>query len=35
VVDWPCEERWELANSSDSVRGPFAARGAKEEEEYP
>jgi hypothetical protein len=35
VVARPCELRWGLADSMDSVCGPFAARGAKEEEEYP
>jgi hypothetical protein len=35
VVARPCEARWELADSLFSVRGPFAARGDKGEEEYP
>jgi hypothetical protein len=35
VVAQPCEVSWELANSLDSVCGPFVAWGAKGEEEYP
>jgi hypothetical protein len=35
VVARPCEASWELDETLDSVCGPFAARGAKGEEEYP
>jgi hypothetical protein len=35
VVARPCEASWELVDSLVSVHGPFAARGAKGEEEYP
>ena len=35
MVAWPCEVSWELADSLVSVRGTFATRGAKGEEEYP
>jgi hypothetical protein len=35
VVARPSEVSWELDEPLDSVHGPFVARGAKGEEEYP